>query len=120
MARVGVEAAALAGGWLVGAAAHGAWTTGRWWGRSGPRRRRGRRLAGGWLVGARGAGRLGRLAGGRDVVTRVGVQAGGLTRGWLVGAGGASRLGRLAGGGDVVARVGVEAGGLAGGGLEVT
>ena len=33
------------------------------------------RLAGGWLVGAGRAGRLGRLAGGGDVVARVGVEA---------------------------------------------
>ena len=32
---------------------------------------------------------LGRLAGGGDVVARVGVEAGGLAGGWLVGAGGA-------------------------------
>ena len=41
-------------------------------------------LAGGWLVGAGRAGRLGGLAGGRDVVARVGVEAGGLSR-WMAG-----------------------------------
>ena len=39
VARVGVEAGGLAW-WLVGAAAQGL-GTGRWWGRSGPRRHRG-------------------------------------------------------------------------------
>ena len=34
-------------------------------------------LAGGWLVGAGRAGGLGGLAGGGDVVARVGVEAGG-------------------------------------------
>ena len=40
--------------------------------------------AGVGLVGASGAGRLGRLAGGGDVVSCVGVHTGGLARGWLV------------------------------------
>ena len=43
------------------------------------------------------AGGLGGLAGGGDVVARVGVEAGGLAGEWLVGAGGAGRLGGLAG-----------------------
>ena len=62
------------------------------------------------VVGAGGAWGLGRLAGGVDVVARIGVEAGGLAGGGLVGAGGARGLGRLAGGVDVVAGVGVEAG----------
>ena len=59
--------------------------TGRWWRRSGPRRRRGATP----LEGCRRprTRRLGRLAGGGDVVARVGVEAGGLARGGLVGAG---------------------------------
>ena len=53
-------------------------------------------LPGGGLVGARGAGGLGRLAGGGDVVAGVSIEAGGLPGGGLVGARGAGRLGRLA------------------------
>ena len=60
------------------------------------------------------------LAGGGDVVARVGVEAGGGAGGARVGVVGARRACRLGGGagrGDVVAGVGVEAGGLAGGWL---
>ena len=42
-------------------------------------------LAGGWLVGAGGAGGLGCLPGGGDVVARVGVEAGRLTGRWRAG-----------------------------------
>ena len=44
------------------------------------------------VVGARSAWRLAGLAGDRDVVARVGVEAGGLARGGLVGARSASSL----------------------------
>ena len=81
-------------------------------GRSGPRRRRGRRPAGGWLVGASDTGLSG--GGGRwGVVARVGVEAGGLAGGWLVRTGDAWGLSGGGGRWGVVARVGVEAGGLA-------
>ena len=54
------------------------------------------RLAIGRLVGAQGTVGLDGLAGGVDVVARVGVEAGGLAGRGLVGACGAWRLGGLA------------------------
>ena len=85
-------------------------TSGLWWGRSGRDLRRGRR-PGRWRAGrCRRRRASGGLAGGWDVVARIGVEAGCLARGGLVGAGDAGRLAGLAGGGDEVARIGVEAG----------
>ena len=92
-------------------------STGRWSRRSGPRRRRAGGLAGGRLVGAGRALGLVGLAGGADVVARVGVEAARLAGGRLVGAGLAGDLGRLAGGADVVSRGRVGAARLAGGRL---
>ena len=98
VARVGVEAGGLAGGWLVGARGAGrlGWT-GRWSRRSGRRRRRGRGLAIGRLVGAGRAGGLRRTGrwSRRSGPRRRRVQAG-LAGGRLVGAAQAGRLARLA------------------------
>ena len=78
VARVGVEAGGLAGGWLVGAG--GAGRLGGLAGGGDVVARVGVEaggLAGGGLVGAPRRRRLGGLAGGGDVVARVGVEAGG-------------------------------------------